>query len=259
MSNIEIVDSFGCGLAYLSLSALTLHLLLAASSKLGEAFTKTPLLDFWIAVFIWLPPLASLFLRSWRYALGVILAQIVFLLLYSSIHSSYYRLFKKQCPGRLMKTLGASIGRPRVFLGFLSTLLAIPVFLVIRAGQVFAYPLMIYFLRFPRYRHSDWIQLSRHKFDGLIGMDLLWCLYCEWAAGVYALGGEMVRNNESFWCPIRFYDSKHCENCQIDFPDLKEWIPQDKKMEDVENLLKSKYTKERKIFSWYKHPSRKGN
>ena len=53
--------------------------------------------------------------------------------------------------------------------------------------------------------------------------DLIWCLYCDWMTGVYAFGGEMLRNVESFWCPIRFYDGKKCENCKIDFPDIEKW------------------------------------
>ena len=39
--------------------------------------------------------------------------------------------------------------------------------------------------------------------------------------GVYSLGAEMLRNVESFWCPIRFYDGKKCDNCKLDFPDIE--------------------------------------
>jgi len=118
--------------------------------------------------------------------------------------------------------------------------------------------LLGFFLKFPPYKQGEWIRISRQKFEGLVGLDLMACLYCEWAAGVYALGGEMVRNNESFWCPIRFYNQKHCENCKIDFPDLKEWIPIDGSMAEVESLLKKKYPKDTKGFnSWYGHSDRK--
>lgn len=156
-----------------------------------------------------------------------------------------------------MNSLAKSLGRGRVFIGFIVTLLAVPVFLVLRLGQIFVYPLLSLSVDFPKYKHGDWIQLSRHKFEGLVGLDLLWCLYCEWAAGVYALGGEMVRNNESFWCPIRFYENKHCENCKLDFPDLGEWVPQSGKIEDVESLLENKYPPGKSPRAWYQHPSRK--
>jgi hypothetical protein len=74
--------------------------------------------------------------------------------------------------------------------------------------------------------------------------------------GVYSLGAEMLRNVESFWCPIRFYDGKKCENCKIDFPDLENgWVAIDGTMNDVEEVLKEKYNSPYR--SWYGHPERK--
>ena len=76
--------------------------------------------------------------------------------------------------------------------------------------------------------------------------------------GIYSFGGEMLRNVESFWCPIRFYDGKKCENCQIDFPDIKEWVSSDGNMSQVSSLVKKKYPKDStKPRSWYGHPQRK--
>jgi hypothetical protein len=74
--------------------------------------------------------------------------------------------------------------------------------------------------------------------------------------GVWSLGTEMLRNVESFWCPIRFYSEKKCENCKIDFPDVEEaWVKNNGKMSDVVELLDCKYSqvKER---SWFGHKSR---
>ena len=42
------------------------------------------------------------------------------------------------------------------------------------------------------------------KVEGLVGHDRIWCLYCDWMTGVWSLGTEMLRNVESFWCPLRF-------------------------------------------------------
>jgi thiol-disulfide isomerase/thioredoxin len=97
--------------------------------------------------------------------------------------------------------------------------------------------------------------VSRQKFEGLVGQDLIWCLYCDWMTGVYSLGAEMLRNVESFWCPIRFYDDKKCENCKLDFPDIERgWVAKEGTMEDVEEVLKKMYANSQS--SWFGHPER---
>ena len=96
---------------------------------------------------------------------------------------------------------------------------------------------------------------SRESFDGLVGHDLIWCLYCDWMTGVYSLGAEMLRNVESFWCPIRFYEGKKCENCNVDFPDINGgWVKADGNMQDVENVMEEKYGSGER--AWFGHPVR---
>jgi hypothetical protein len=74
--------------------------------------------------------------------------------------------------------------------------------------------------------------------------------------GVYSLGGEMLRNVESFWCPIRFYHGKKCENCRIDFPDIDQgWVPADATMREVVQLMEQKYTAPGPR-AWFGHPDR---
>jgi hypothetical protein len=144
----------------------------------------------------------------------------------------------------------------RHYLALWTTALSLPVFFVIRFAEVFIYPLLVWLLEFPAYDNSEWVTVSRQKFEGLVGHDLIWCLYCDWMTGVYSLGAEMLRNVESFWCPIRFYDGKKCENCKIDFPDLENgWVAIDGTMNDVEEVLKEKYNGPYR--SWYGHPERK--
>lgn len=66
----------------------------------------------------------------------------------------------------------------------------------------------------------------------------------------------MLRNLESFWCPIRFYPGKKCENCKLDFPDVEKWVDAKGSMKEVEDILKEKY--EGKGWnSWWSHPDRK--
>lgn len=247
---------FGLIFFWLGFWTLALYLLLAVEPKLKERFSKGVCLDFWMVIFVFAPPLTALVfsLTNFIYA---ILSQAAFLFIFCELHEFYFRKFKNVRGKRLLGSLGKSLGRTRVVGGFYLTLLAIPCFFVIRVGQLTVYPLLHWVLRFPAYKSDDWIQLSRQKYHGLVGIDLLWCLYCEWSAGVYALGGEMIRNNESFWCPIRFYDQKHCDNCTLDFPDLKQWIPQDQGIEKVEKLLEAQYPPNQKVNAWYDHPSRK--
>ncbi len=65
----------------------------------------------------------------------------------------------------------------------------------------------------------------------------------------------MLRNVESFWCPIRFHDGRKCEHCRIDFPDIDGgWVPADSSMRDVEQLMQRKYGGSER--SWFGHPAR---
>ncbi len=249
--------SFSLTLLWLSFWTLILYLGLSISPRMKDEFSKGWLLDFWVSVFSWVAPVAALIMGSTFDAVLSLLAELSFLFLFCAIHSAYHFIRFNKKPALLRFSLSKSLGNIRVVLGFVGTLLVLPIFLIIRFGQILLYPIFIFLLRFPRYDTSEWIQVSRHKFEGLIGLDLVWCLYCEWAAGVYSLGNEMVRNHESFWCPIRFYDSEHCENCTISFPDLKKWIPQTGKMEDVQKLLEEKYPPGQKTNHWYGHPDRK--
>jgi hypothetical protein len=60
---------------------------------------------------------------------------------------------------------------------------------------------------------------------------------------------------ESFWCPIRFYDGKKCENCKVDFPDIEGgWVATDGTMDDVEKVLEKMYGDGDS--SWFGHPGR---
>jgi hypothetical protein len=127
--------------------------------------------------------------------------------------------------------------------------------LFIRLMEVAMYPALIHLLDFPPYDQAQWVNVSRQKFSGLVGHDLIWCLYCDWMTGVYSLGAEMLRNVESFWCPIRFYDGKKCENCKLDFPDVNGgWVPADGDMQQVDQKMQAMYGDGQR--AWFGHPVR---
>lgn len=219
-----------------------------------ETLTKAPGLDLILSVILWVPWVIAGQIGGWLGVLTSILAQIAAMQLWCFSHELAHRhaghksdiaRFHNQHAGWLRNNLALWV-----------TAVVVPVFFLIRFSEIFIYPFLIRLLDFPKYKHSDWVNVSRQKFEGLIGTDLIWCLYCDWMTGVYSLGAEMLRNVESFWCPIRFYDGKKCENCKIDFPDIEGgWVAADGKMKDVERVLDRMYGDRQR--SWFGHPERK--
>ena len=156
---------------------------------------------------------------------------------------------------RIVSTLNKSVGRVRNHAALWATALAVPVFWCIRLAQVVAYPLVVWLVKLPRYEHAEYVNISRHKFEGLVGHDLVWCLYCDWMTGVWSLGTEMLRNVESYWCPIRFSDATKCEKCAIEFPDVNTtWVGADGTMDEVTAVLRREHAEGN--HSWHGHPSR---
>ncbi|WP_414590025.1 hypothetical protein [Scytonema sp. PCC 10023] len=224
------------------------------SKTISEAFTKAPLLDLIISILIWIPWFVSNLVSGWVGVAGALVGQIMTMQLWIVGHEWTHRN-AVQGP-RIVGFLNQRFGWWRNHLGLWITAMALPVFFAIRLAEIFVYPFLIWLLGFPNYKHSDWINVSRQKFEGLIGHDLIWCLYCDWMTGVYSLGAEMLRNVESFWCPIRFYYGKKCENCQIDFPDIEGgWVSADSTMGDVVQTLQEHMPSDGS-WSWFGHPKR---
>ncbi|MGB3495742.1 MAG: hypothetical protein WBA57_23635 [Elainellaceae cyanobacterium] len=154
-------------------------------------------------------------------------------------------------------TLGKIVGKWRNHAALWITALAVPTFWIVRVAEWIVYPPLTGLIRLPAYDAKDWVNVSRQKFEGLIGYDLIWCLYCDWMTGVWSLGTEMLRNVESFWCPIRFSSEKKCENCKVDFPDVNSnWVPSTGTISEVNDLLRKEYDHDGDR-SWHGHPSRK--
>lgn len=222
-------------------------------SKKTDAICRVPGLDFAVSILTWIPWALALWWFGWIGLLGCFLGQLVALETFIHVHP-ILRGYK----GPTIKTTVNKIAGPfNNHLGLYATLPALPGFLMIRLTQIFVWPVLVWTMKFPKYRESDWIAVSRQKFSGLVGHDLVWCLYCDWMTGLYAYGGEMLRNLESFWCPIRFGSDKKCENCESTFPDLEEWVSANGTIEDVQTLLEKKYPpNSSKKRSWFSHPGR---
>jgi hypothetical protein len=255
MNGLLITCLMAIGLETVVISLLMVMPKLGYLGKnISENCAKAPTLDLVVGVLTWFPWLIGSFIAGWRGFVGSVLGQIIVMQLWIFIHEATHQ--NASGGPRIVGYLNQRFGWWRNHLGLWITAIALPVFFAIRFAQVCIYPFLIWLLGFPNYKHSDWINVSRQKFEGLVGHDLLWCWYCDWMTGVYALGAEMLRNVESFWCPIRFYDDKKCENCKIDFPDIEGgWVAADGTMKDVVETLDEHMSEDRN-WSWFGHPAR---
>jgi hypothetical protein len=247
--------------AIVSLLVLTLLFFLALAAaavftRLAYALTErvaaAPALDFFISLFTWIPWAAGGWLRGWPGVLAAVVAQLLFLHAFCLVH----RALRGKKGRTITNANGRLLGPIRNQLALFVQTPAFAAFVLVRAAQLLLYPVIAALGRLPTYRQSEWVNLSRHKYDGLAGYDLFWCWYCDWMTGLWALGSEMLRNIESFWCPIQFADPEKNHNAEIDFPDVKQWAPPDGAIEDAVRLIEDHYTG-RKVHSWWGHPDRK--
>jgi len=180
---------------------------------------------------------------------AAVVAQIFFLHAFCLVH----RVLRGKKGRTLTDAQGQVLGPIRNQLCLLVQTPAILIFVAVRVAELFLYPAIAWLGRLPTYRQSEWVNLSRHKYSGLIGYDLMWCWYCDWMTGLWCLGSEMLRNIESFWCPIQFLSPEKNGNAAIDFPDVKKWAPPDGTMEDAVRLIEQHYDK-KSPNSWWGHP-----
>jgi hypothetical protein len=241
------------GVAILLLALALLMTSLARVRWLGDIFSRAPALDLFVALFTWIPWVAGATRAGWTGLAGALTGQVVTYFIWVAYHEQMHREAMKG--PRIVKTLNRTVGRWQNHAALWGTLIALPAFWHFRFVEFLVYPLLVWTLKFPSYRQGDWVNVSRHKFEGLVGHDLFWCLYCDWMTGVTSLGMEMLRNVESFWCPIRFYDGKKCENCKLDYPDITGgWVAPDATMADVTRTLEQKYANGQR--SWFGHKAR---
>ncbi len=233
-------------------------------ARFAEGLAKAPLLDVLIFKLTMVPPIAAMIVGAivhdgagWvlLYLLAGVLAQYTVLLGWCRLHE----LANREVLGgpRLVKSLNRAVGPWRNYLAVYWTALAVPVFTIVRLAEYLVYPLLTRLIGLPRYHDAEWVNVSRHKFSGLVGSDRVWCLYCDWMTGVWSLGSEMLRNIESFWCPIRFGSSAKCDNCRIDFPDVAgDWVAADADIADAAAVLDEKYPGPGGVNAWFGHPVR---
>lgn len=243
-------------------SAGMLHLvprLGAPGRAVGAALCRAPLLDLVVTHFTIAPPVVGAVLLGWLGFMAGVVGQITTVLAWTVLHELAHPAARRG--PRIVHAINRAVGRTRNHAAVWWTAWAVPIFWIIRVGEYLVYPPLIWLVGLPRYRSAEWVNVSRQKFKGLVGHDLIWCLYCDWMTGVWSLGSEMLRNVESFWCPIRFDSTKKCENCRIDFPDIEGgWVRADGDISEVAALVESKYppggVDGRGTNPWFGHPAR---
>jgi hypothetical protein len=239
------------------LGAGVLHLvrrLGAVGRRVSDALCRAPALDLVITYFTVAPLIVGPIVGGWRGLAGGIVGQVAGLLAWTALHELTHP--RQRRGPRIIKVSNRLIGPLRNQVATWLTAVVTPMFWVVRVSEITLWPPIRWLTGFPSYRSADWVNVSRHKFSGLVGHDLIWCLYCAWMTGVWSLGSEMLRNVESFWCPIRFASDRKCANCAVDFPDVRhDWVPADGNMADVAETLERMYS-EGEYRSWYGHLQR---
>ena len=247
------LESAAIVVAWELLLGLTFQLIAKVGGTLAEKCTRAPILDLEVAACTWIPWVWGCIFAKWIGLAGALVGQMLALYAWCFAHEMLHREAARG--PRIVKFLNRTVGRWQNHLALWVTLIALPGFWVIRLMEIVSYWPLVALLKFPKYDQGEWINISRQKFSGLVGHDLVWCLYCDWMTGVYSLGAEMLRNVESFWCPIRYYDGKKCENCKIDFPDIANgWVDANGSMSDVVAVLEDQYGHGRR--EWFGHPAR---
>ncbi|MCC6675575.1 MAG: hypothetical protein IT436_00400 [Phycisphaerales bacterium] len=248
--------------ASLLLGAAVLHLLPrlgAPGRRLSEACCRAPLLDLHITYFTAAPLFFGPIYAGWIGLLGALTGQVVGVCIWTVLHelANRSRITGPAAQTRIVHVINRKVGRFRNHTAVWLTAGAVPLFWLVRVAQYLLWPPIRALVRFPRYNPADWVNCSRQKFDGLVGHDLIWCLYCDWMTGIWSLGSEMLRNVESFWCPIRFDSAKKCANCAVDFPDVNSgWVPSRAAMPQVASTLEAHYPGPGSVNSWFGHPAR---
>lgn len=254
------LDAFIWTTVVLLLCALCIHalqLLGQAGRTMSSWLTIAPGLDLIVTLFTVAPMFVGPILWGWGGFVGAVAGQYATLLLWTLGHELVH--YEARRGPKIYKVNNKAVGAVRNLSACFLTSLAVPCFWMIRIAELFVYPAVAAVGGLPKYDSKDWVTVSRQKFSGLVGHDLIWCLYCDWMTGIWSLGSEMLRNVESFWCPIRFTDKTKCDNCSLDFPDINAgWTDARGNMSDVTALIEKQYLDEPRppANAWFGHPVR---
>jgi hypothetical protein len=220
--------------------------------SISERIVRAPFLDLLISIFTWIPWAVGFLLNGWMGVLSALFGQFLGIYVFCFLD----RAIRGTPADTLTAAQARVLGPLRNHLALLATTPATVAFIAVRLTELLVYPLVARLAKLPTYKTSEWVNLSRHKYQGLTGPDLLWCWYCDWMTGIWALGSEMLRNIESFWCPIRCRDEAKNRNAATDFPDVEKWAPADAGVAEAIKVFEEHYDGQRKN-SWFGHTDRR--
>ena len=238
--------------AYILTGLFVAGILCRLAFHISEKIVRAPFLDLLISIFTWIPWVVGFFLNGWLGALSSLFSQFLGIYVFCFLD----RAIRGKPADTLTAAQGRVLGPLRNHIALLATTPATVAFIAVRLTELLVYPPVAWLAKLPTFKSSDWVNLSRHKYQGLTGPDLLWCWYCDWMTGLWALGSEMLRNIESFWCPIRFRDEAKNRNASTDFPDVEKWAQADAGIEEAIKVFEEHYDGKRKN-SWFGHPDRR--
>jgi hypothetical protein len=231
----------------------------AAGKRLANWWCAGFPLDLLVGYFTVLPLILGPIFGGWGGVVGAVVGQLVGLVGWTLLHELRHRRTKGRAA--MLRALNQIAGTGNNLFAVFWTAWAVPAFAIVRFAEWFIYPPLTWTVKLPKYDSREWVHVSRHKFAGLVGHDRIWCLYCDWMTGVWSLGTEMLRNVESFWCPVRYSSEAKCENCKLDFPDVNGgWVPFDTDADAAADALRKHYGPNGEVLprSWWGHPARRG-
>jgi len=155
--------------------AAVLHLLPrlgAVGRRTAEACCAAPMLDVIITYFTIAPLfVAPAVTRSVWGFVGAVVGQLAGLILWTILHElAHLRSFNGP---RILVNINRKVGIVRNMLATYWTLLVVPLFWFVRLAEIFAYPVLNWLVELPPYRQAEWVRVSRHKFRGLVGHDMV--------------------------------------------------------------------------------------
>lgn len=136
---------------------------------ISEKIVRAPFLDILISVFTWIPWAVGFWLNGWIGVLSALFAQWLGIYVFCLMD----RVIRGKPADTLTAAQGRVIGPFRNHLALLATTPATVAFVAVRLTEILVYPVVAWLAKLPTYKSSEWVNLSRHKYAGLIGPDLL--------------------------------------------------------------------------------------
>jgi hypothetical protein len=174
----EFFLTVGLTIAWLTLETLVI-VLLPPIRRIAEKGYGLDLAVFGYTVF---PALFGSIFYSWAGFAGSLFGSLIALYAFFIIDP----MFRSRDTPTIIGLLNKKVGVFKNNLALLATVIAVPCFVNLRLAEILVYPMLTFLVKLPPYKQGDWVNVSRHKYDGLTGADLVWCLYCDWMTGVYS-------------------------------------------------------------------------